>query len=297
MSELWVLGSAAWDLVYEVDHIPAAGGRATARFLGRRAGGSTGNIARALGSAGHRVHLLTQVGDDDLGADLLHELASWGVATDSVLRYGTCTPETMIFVDGNGERTIIVGHKDCADAVPVPYAAMAHADGVFIGTYEDFDPQLPAFLRQASALVATAVPPPKTTGDWFAHIVIGSSAEYPATWLADPYHELRRRVGDQLRWVVVTRGELGAIAYGQNDLVTIPAVEAVAADTTGAGDSFAAGLLHGLLQGHDLATAGRLGAYWAAAALALPQSVPPRWAQLGLGSPDGDWSALLTHPT
>jgi sulfofructose kinase len=293
MNDVWVLGSASWDRVYEIDQIPAAGGRATARCLGRRAGGSTGNVARALGSAGHRVRLVAQVGADDLGAALLEELATWGVATDSVLRYGTCTPETLIFVDERAERTIVVLDKHCAKAVPAPYAAMADADGVFIGRYADFEPQLPTVLRQSSALVVTAVPAPEDTSGWFAHLVIGSCAEYPTSWLSAPYEELRRRVGPQLQWVVVTQGKLGATAYGPASIVRIPPVDAVVRDTTGAGDSFAAGLLHGLLQGHDMGTAGRLGACWAAAALRLPQSVPPRWAQLALGSAAGDWATLL----
>jgi sulfofructose kinase len=297
VSDVWVLGSAAWDVVYEIDQIPVAGGRATARCLGRRAGGSTGNIARALGSAGHRVRLVTQVGADDLGTALLDELTSWGVVTDSVLRYRMCTPETFIFVDKNAERTIVVLDKDCAQAVPVPYAAIADADGVFIGRYADFEPKLPEFLRQSSALVVTAVPPPKTARGWFAHIVIGSLSEYPRSWLAAPYEELHQRVGAQLRWVVVTQGHLGATAYGPDGVVRIPPFDAIVMDTTGAGDSFAAGLLHGLLQGRELATAGRLGSYWAAAALTLPQSVPPRWTELGLGDPAGDWAPLLSDPS
>jgi sulfofructose kinase len=293
MSSVWVLGSASWDRVYEIDQIPAAGGRAIARYLGRRAGGATGNVARALGSAGHRVYLVAQVGADDLGAVLLQELATWGVATDSVLRYRTCTPETLILINRHGERTIVVLDKDCAKEVPVPHAAMADADGVFVGRYADFGPELPAVLRRSSALVATAVPPLSDAEEWFAHVVIGSHSEYPTAWLAAPYEEVRRRVGPQLRWVVATRGKLGAAVYGPVGAVRIPPLDTVVRDTTGAGDAFAAGLLHGLLQGHDVGTAGRLGAYWAAAALRLSQSVPPRWAQLDLGDPAGDWPALV----
>jgi sulfofructose kinase len=295
MSDVWVLGSAAWDLVYEIDQVPPPGGRAVARCLGRRAGGSSGNIARALGSAGHRVQLVTQVGADDIGADLLDELASWGVVTDHVLRHGSCTPETLIFIDDNAERTIIVLDKDAAETVPVPYESLAGADTVYIGHYADFEPRLPTFLRQTSSLVVAA-PPPESARDWFAHIIVGSQAEYPTSWLAAPYEELRQRAGTQLQWVIVTRGGLGATAYGRTAVVTIPPIDAVARDSTGAGDSFTAGLLHALLQGHNLISAGRLGAHWAAVALELRQSAPPRWEQLGLGG-SADWAPLLDRPT
>ena len=219
MSNVWVLGSASWDLVYRLDRMPPAGGRSTARWVGRRPGGSTGNVARALGSAGHQVHLLTRVGADDTGTALLDELAAWGVATDAVLRHDSCTPEALIFIH-DAERTIIVLERECTEPLTVPYVDLAAADAIYIGTYEDFEPQLPAFLSQSSPLVMTA-PPPDTTSDWFAHIIIGSQTEYPERCLASPYEELRKRIGRQLQWVVITKGELGATAYGPAGAVEI----------------------------------------------------------------------------
>lgn len=297
MGEVWVLGTAAWDLVYEIDRIPPPGATTNAHSLGRRAGGSSGNVARALSSTGRRVQLVTQVGTDASGTSLLEELASWGIVTDHVLRHGQCTPETLIFIDGKGERTIVVVDKDCAETVPVPYAALEEAEAVYVGRYGDFDPELPQVLERLPVMVMTAVPPIDATGDWFAHVVVGSSSEYPPGWLEAPYEAVRRRVGAGLRWVVVTQGAAGAIAHGPSEEVALPAVDTLVADTTGAGDSFAAGLLHGLLGGHDISTAGRLGTYWAAAALQRSQSVPPRWAELGLGDASEDWVTAMRDST
>jgi sulfofructose kinase len=294
MSDVWVLGTASWDRIYEIDAIPATGGQATARHLGRRPGGATGNIARALGSAGHRVHLLAQVGADSLGDDLLAELRTWPVATEAMVRHDRCTPETLIFVNPDRERTIVVLEKPCAATVAVPGAQLAVADGIFVGRYGDYDPELPELLRQSPALVMTSVPFPPDAPDWYAHVVVGSRSEYPAEWLADPYEQLSRRVGRQLQWVIVTEGVDGAAIHGPDGVRRIARVDAaVVRDTTGAGDSFAAGVLHGLLQKIDVATAARLGACWAAAAVALAQSTPPRWAELGLGDPAGEWASQV----
>lgn len=293
MNDVWVLGSAAWDLVYEIDRVPQVGGTATARRLGRRAGGSSGNVARALASAGHRVHLVSQVGTDEPGTALLRELASWDVLTEHVLRRGPCTPETLIFVDRKGERTIVVLDKDCTEVVPVPYAAMKQAEAVYVGRYSDFEQELPQILRRLPATVVTAVPPIDDTADWFAHVVVGSSSEFPKAWLAEPYEALRDRVGTELRWTVVTNGAMGATAYGPGEEVHLPPVETLVADATGAGDSFTAGLLHGMLTVHDVRTAGQLGTYWAAMALQTMQSVPPRWEELGIGPAHGNWIKAL----
>ena len=284
MADVWVLGSAAWDLTYRVDRMPPAGGLATARFLGRRPGGSTANVARALASAGHQVHLVGRVGADRTGADLVAELETWGVDTAHVDRQADLTPETLVFVDGGAERTIVVLDKGPAGPVPVPYAELRGADLVYVGWYGDFGPELPAVLPGLPALVATQVPAPGPAGGWYAHLVVGSAGEYPRPWLAAPYEHARRRPGPQLRWAVVTRGPAGATGYGPAGEVPVPAVGAEPVDTTGAGDSFTAGLLHGLLRGDDLATAGRLGARWAATTVTLPQSTPARWDQVDPGS-------------
>ncbi len=71
--------------------------------------------------------------------------------------------------------------------------------------------------------------------------------------LADPFAAGRRFAGDMLEWVVITRGEKGASAYGRNGHVLERAAEAVVPiDSTGAGDSFAAGLIHALASGMEM---------------------------------------------
>jgi sugar/nucleoside kinase (ribokinase family) len=293
MGDVWILGSAAWDHVYEVDHLPAPGGaHALARNLGRRPGGGNGNIARALASAGHTVHLVALVGTDELGDDLVVELASYGVDTGHMLRSGQCTPETLVFVDRTRERSIFVIDKGCAETVPVP-DVIADADAVFVGRFADYEPRLPSILRHSRAMVVAAVPPPGTAANWCADIVVDSASEFTNELVDHPYQHLRKWSGDRLRWVLVTSGAQGVTAYGPDTEVVIPAVETVVVDTTGAGDAFTAGLMHGLLQGKDIATAGALGVHWAAVAVGRMQSVPPRWDELQLDIPTGDWAARL----
>jgi len=52
--------------------------------------------------------------------------------------------------------------------------------------------------------------------------------------------------------VVVKLGRRGAIAAAGKDVVSMPAFEVSPVDTTGAGDSFAAGFVHAFLSGRDL---------------------------------------------
>src|SRR5919199_2404223 len=192
MADIWILGSAAWDHVFEVDHLPATGcSYALARSLGRRPGGGNGNIARALASAGHTVHLVALVGADELGDDLIAELSTYGVDTGHMLRCGQCTPETLIFVDRTGDRTIFVIDKGCAKTVPVPDVG-ADADAVFVGRFADYEQRLPSILRHSRAMVLAGAPPPGSAPNWCADIVVDAASEFPSEWVDHPYEHLRQ---------------------------------------------------------------------------------------------------------
>jgi sulfofructose kinase len=86
--------------------------------------------------------------------------------------------------------------------------------------------------------------------------------------------------GERLNWVVVTRGQVGADAYGASTELHVDALAAEQVDATGAGDAFTAGLLHGLLRGDEMATALEVGVAWGAATVAKLQSIPVPWDEL-----------------
>ncbi len=62
--------------------------------------------------------------------------------------------------------------------------------------------------------------------------------------------------------------------YQENGETLIAAVPAKVVDTTGAGDAFAAGLIHGLVSGMAVEQAMKEAAQWAAFAVASETSIP-----------------------
>ena len=74
-----------------------------------------------------------------------------------------------------------------------------------------------------------------------------------------------RAIAGKLPIAVITRSEKGAVVLAGGQAIAVPA-EPVAriVDTTGAGDLFAAGFLHGLAQGRDLNICAQFGAIAAA---------------------------------
>lgn len=61
--------------------------------------------------------------------------------------------------------------------------------------------------------------------------------------------------------VVVTRGEKGSIAYDGNEFIEFGIVECKVVDSMGAGDSYIAGFLVGILEGKSIAESMRMGAH------------------------------------
>jgi site-specific DNA-methyltransferase (adenine-specific) len=110
--------------------------------------------------------------------------------------------------------------------------------------------------------------------------VVGSETQYNDVTPARIFETVRSVSGERLKWVVVTRGREGADAYAASSELHVDAVPADQIDATGAGDAFTVGLLHGLLQGDDMATALQLGAAWGAATVAQLRSIPVPWEEL-----------------
>ena len=101
--------------------------------------------------------------------------------------------------------------------------------------------------------------------DGLVDILFANENELVALAEVEEFEGAVAAIAAQVPTLVVTRGEHGACAiqHGTRAEVAAEPVEAVV-DTTGAGDLFAAGFLHGQAQGKPLAASLRMGAVCAA---------------------------------
>jgi sulfofructose kinase len=279
MAEVVVFGVVAADVVLRVPRIPAPGDQVNAEALGWRIGGSSANVACGLSTAGHHVRLVGPVGTDAMGDHLLAELEQYGVDTEYTFRADAASPRTLILLDGTGERTIIAVNSvaGLSSFLPARRPDLSSADCVYVEGYTRYPVSTAAAAE--SALVVTSPPVPGAT-TWPATVVAGSETQYADAAPAGVFEAVRAISGERLTWVVVTRGRQGADAYGTSSHVHADAVAADQVDATGAGDAFTVGVLHGLLQGHDMATALQAGAAWGAATVAQLRSIPVPWEEL-----------------
>ena len=104
-------------------------------------------------------------------------------------------------------------------------------------------------------------------------IVFANRQEVLALYETEDFEAALAQIARDCRLAAVTMSEEGAVILRGTERVPVsayPVAEVV--DTTGAGDLFAAGFLHGYTQGRSLADSGRLGCF--AASIVISQIGP-----------------------
>jgi sugar/nucleoside kinase (ribokinase family) len=179
---------------------------------------------------------------------------------------------SLVIIDPLGERTIINLSRA---SVPLPAdLANTPCDIAYIRSADPLlTPLLGRMVRRIPVL--THIPPIEGL-QRPATILLGSTSDLDDTFLADPFARGREIAGTALEWVVITDGAKGATAYGASDShqVTAPSPGQVI-DSTGAGDAFAAGLIHALGAGESIQQALARGNRWGAASVTYPGTIPP----------------------
>jgi sugar/nucleoside kinase (ribokinase family) len=264
--DLLVVGDANPDLVLSGgDVVPAFGQRE--RVVERATltiGGSSAITACAAARLGLRTALVAAVGDDALGRWMLEALDERGVdVSGCVVRPDVATGVTVVLARPEdrasltapgamvvlrqemvarerlaGARHVHVGSLYLQPALAEGAARLvrdAHAAGATTSADTGWDPserwERPAVLDEVDLLVPNA-------GEAVA--LAGGDGDLDAAL---------ERLAAGGRTVAVTLGPDGAVARTGAGTVRAPAVAVEVVDTTGAGDTFTAGLIAGRLRG------------------------------------------------
>ena len=229
-------------------------------------GGSPANVAVGLARLGHSVTLATRVGEDGRGARIANLLAEEGISlTEGNPKHGGRTSVATSTIDASGAAEYSFDLSwDLLDVAPIEGVAHVHT-GSIAATLEPGASAVLTTVQRARPYATISYDPnvrPSLMGD--PHEVRGKiealiglsdvvkASDEDIAWLYDgvPLPDILRlwgQLGPAL--MVVTRGNRGAVVglgmAGELTSVDAPDVEVV--DTVGAGDSFMAGLLSGLL--------------------------------------------------
>jgi ribokinase len=271
VATILIIGSVAWDEVVRLDTPLRAGSHNEGQWVGRRVGGGAANTAFALLRAQDMPRVISAVGTDPAGAELVAEFERSGVDVHLIDRSAPSTTRSLILLEASGERTV-VNLTRATLSVPLDLAAFP---GVCCYV-RSADPALtPLLARQVENGTVVAHVPPLKTAFRPAQVLVGSAFDLDERTLADPFAAGRRVAGDRLQWMVVTHGPDGAIAYGDGSRIEERAPRVEVVDSTGAGDVFAAGLVHALAGGQGMERALKTAVKWGAVSVGYEGTIPP----------------------
>jgi len=233
--------------------------------LRREYGGCAGNIAynmRFLGDVG--VPMATVGADAERYLDWMR---GHGIPTDGVKVIGDAFTAQAFITTDKDDNQITAFHPGAMNSAHLN--SIASASDIALGVIAPDGRE--GMLRHAEQFAAAGIPflfdpgqgLPMFSGEELRAFI------KRATWVAVndyEWHMLNERTGfneseiaSQVRALIVTRGAEGSTIYASDERFVIPAAKAHrVVDPTGCGDAYRAGLLHGLLNGLDWPSTGRI---------------------------------------
>ncbi|MBY6187499.1 ribokinase [Marinobacter hydrocarbonoclasticus] len=270
MSQILIIANLNCDRIFRLNRPLTSGARIHYEDMGHRIGGGATNTGLGLVWAGHQVELLSQVGDDELGDWLLAEAKKLGLGCQQVHRLVGPTQPLQLLMEPNGERTILRPNRP---RLLLPQRLnWDGVDALYVNLSAEHLPRLMSDALHRALVVAQL---PKDLAARPCHYLITSRDDLAQHGVEPSFEWAQGVAGDQLRAFIVTEGARGAKAYLPDRIHHQDAVPANVVDSTGAGDCYAAGLIHGLLKQGELSIAMAEAACWAAFAVSADCSVPP----------------------
>ena len=248
-------------------------------------GGSAANTIAGIASLGGRAGYIGKICDDILGVVFRHDIRAIGVAFDSQPVVGhPPTARSLIIVTPDAERTMHTYLGACVELGPddidpdfITRAQVTYMEGYLW----DRPAAKEAFLKAADVAAQAGRRVSLTLSDSFCverhrdsfrelisghvDILFGNEDELVNLYRTDTLDQAIDAVRGECEIVVVTRGAKGSMVMDGPSVFEVPAepIDRLV-DTTGAGDLYAAGFLHGYTQGRHLAECARLGSLAAA---------------------------------
>lgn len=243
---------------------------------GRQMGGAPANFAYHTASLGAQAVVVSRVGTDPDGEELIHRLASLGLGTEAIERDPSAPTGTVsVELGGDGQPRFTIHENVAWDHLEGQWAglqAVAKAEAICFGTLaQRSEPSRHAIRRllDAARPEALRIFDINLRQHYHSREVIVDSlsraevlkineTELPQLAgmlkLAGDVRDQIRQLAElyDLRTVAYTRGAHGSLLFDCGRWSDHPGVPTRVADTVGAGDSFTAALVMGLLGGHEL---------------------------------------------
>lgn len=267
--KILVIGSLNMDHRYQLHHLPAIGETILSDDFSKSRGGKGQNQAVCAARLGSPVKIFGGIGKDEDGLLILEGLKADGVDTDFLLEKEEPSGHASIYVDSQGNNTIIVypganGSLKVWDMDQFPhlfdnvsYCVLQleiPLDTVYRALEICNEKNIPVLLNPAPAN-------PHFNPHYLQYVdyFLPNETELALILnrsLPDKEEELvqcaKELVDQGCTNVIVTLGSQGSLWVHGKGFLKVPAKKVDAIDTTAAGDSYIGALAHGLHQGLSL---------------------------------------------
>jgi sugar/nucleoside kinase (ribokinase family) len=243
-------------------------------------GGSAANTMAGIAQLGGRAGFIGRVRDDQLGAIFSHDIRAVGARFDTpAATAGPSTARCLILVTPDAQRTMCtyLGASVGLDPADLDLEMVAQTKVLYLEGYLwDSDEAKAAFIAAAEVARAHGGEVALSLSDAFCverhresfqdlvdghvDILFANEMEITSLYQSTTFEDAAEHVRGRCRIAALTRSEKGSLildADGSHEVAPFHLGPLV--DTTGAGDLFAAGFLHGYTQGRSLQHCGRLG--------------------------------------
>lgn len=239
----------------------------------KKIGGAPLNVALRLASLGANTQIISRIGNDAIGKELLQFIEDNNVTTTTIqVDNSHNTGEVIVKLDAKGSASYTINYPvawDKIEVMPEAIKAVENADALVFGSlvcrdavsyqtllslieiakYKIFDVNLraPFYTKEILIDLMHRADFIKFNDDELFEI---------SDYLNSPYHSLEQNIlfiaeKTNTKHICVTKGSHGAVLYFNKKMYYNSGYKVRLADTVGAGDSFLAGLLSKLLARND----------------------------------------------
>jgi sugar/nucleoside kinase (ribokinase family) len=254
------VGLNATDTLIPLDEFPARGSKVEFAPVPLMPGGQTASAVAACQAWGLATRYVGKLGDDDAARLHTQEFARLGVDARLIEVANAASPQSIIIVDGGGERTVMIRRDDRLQltAADIKREWIVSARALLVdGIEAEAAAQAAKWAHEAGVPVIADLDEEYDGGDELLACVdyLIVSRDFPMHMTGE--HDLARalrilRNTYKCKLTAATLGQDGVIAWDGEQLLHRAAYRVPVVDTTGAGDIFHAGFIYGLLQGWPL---------------------------------------------
>lgn len=245
-------------------------------------GGCSSNTLKGIAFLGGQAILCGKVGDDEHGEIYVQEISNHKVQP-RINKHPTCpTGHAITFITPDTERTfsthlgaaIELAKEDIFEE-DIQKSKILHLEGYQVeGPTKETIIHAVQFAKKHGTLISIDLADPfiirnnkeflKDLVTNHADIVFVNEKEALEYTGFENEEEAVKELGQHVKIAIVKLGDKGSLIFNDGNLTRVKSFPANAVDTTGAGDTFAAGFLYGYCNGWSLEKSGKLGSFLAA---------------------------------